>query len=126
VSTLFLAGIFGMFEWARAQGASIEAARTAAVNTLVCMEVFYLFSVRYLKAPSFTWQGVRGTPRVLVAVAGVFMLQLLFTYAPLMHTLFQTEALPFGWGIVILATGIALLVILEVEKAVLRRMGVAG
>jgi len=122
VSTLFLTGIFGMFEWARAQGASIEAARTAAVNTLVCMEVFYLFSVRYLKAPSFTWQGVRGTPRVLVAVAGVFVLQLLFTYTPVMHTLFQTEALPLQWGIAIVLAGVALLVILEVEKAVLRRV----
>ncbi len=123
VSTLFLTGIFGMFEWALSQGASIEAARTAAVNTLVCMEVFYLFSVRYLKAPSFTWQGVRGTPRVLVAVAGVFVLQLLFTYAPLMNTLFQTEALPLHWGVAIVLAGVALLVILEVEKAVLRRLG---
>lgn len=122
VSTLFLAGIFGMFEWARAQGASIEAARTAAVNTLVCMEVFYLFSVRYLKAPSFSWQGVRGTPRVLAAVAGVFMLQLLFTYAPLMNTLFQTEPLPFEWGIAIIAAGVAVVLILEVEKAALRRL----
>jgi magnesium-transporting ATPase (P-type) len=126
VSALFLAGIFGMFEWALWQGASLEGARTVAVNTLVCMEVFYLFSVRYLKAPSFTWQGVRGTPRVLVAVAGVFVLQLLFTYTPLMQRLFQTEALPFQWGIVIVATGVALLVILEVEKAVLRRLGGVG
>ena len=39
-----------------------------AVNTLVAMEIFYLFSVRYVKAPSFTWVGVQGTPRVLAAV----------------------------------------------------------
>ncbi|PKL94849.1 MAG: carbonate dehydratase, partial [Gammaproteobacteria bacterium HGW-Gammaproteobacteria-9] len=68
VSALFLAGIFGMYQWMLSQGATVEAARTVAVNTLVCMEVFYLFSVRYLKAPSFTVQGVKGTPRVLVAV----------------------------------------------------------
>ena len=126
VSTLFLAGIFGMFEWALSQGASTDAARTAAVNTLVCMEVFYLFSVRYLQAPAFTWQGVRGTPRVLVAVAGVVVLQLLFTYAPLMQFLFQTEALPLQWGVVIVSTGVALLVMLEVEKAVLRRVARVG
>ncbi len=123
VSTLFLAGIFGMYEWALVQGASVEAARTTAVNTLVCMEVFYLFSVRYLKARSFTWQGVRGTPRVLAAVSGVFVLQLLFSYAPPMQTLFHTEALPIGWGLRIVAVGIALLVLLEVEKAVVRRIG---
>lgn len=54
VSTLFLAGIFGMSEWSLLQGSSVEAAPTVAVNTLVCMEVFYLFSVRYLKARAFT------------------------------------------------------------------------
>jgi potassium/sodium efflux P-type ATPase len=123
VSTLFLAGIFGMFEWALWHGASVEAARTVAVNTLVCMEVFYLFSVRYLKSPSFTWQGVRGTPRVLAAVSGVFALQLLFTYAPLMQQLFRTEALPLAWGLRIMAVGVGLLMILEVEKAALRRLG---
>ena len=123
VSTLFLAGIFGMFEWALWHGASVEAARTVAVNTLVCMEVFYLFSVRYLKSPSFTWQGVRGTPRVLAAVSGVLLLQLLFTYAPLMQQLFRTEALPMAWGLRIMAVGIGLLMVLEVEKAVLRRLG---
>ena len=123
VSTLFLAGIFAMFEWALWHGASVEAARTVAVNTLVCMEVFYLFSVRYLKSPSFTWQGVRGTPRVLAAVGGVCVLQLLFTYAPVMQTLFRTEALPLAWGLRILAVGVGLLLLLEVEKAVLRRLG---
>ncbi len=121
VSTLFLAGIFGMFEWALWHGASIEAARTTAVNTLVCMEVFYLFSVRYLKSRSFTWQGVRGTPRVLAAVAGVFILQLFFTYAPPMQKLFHTEALPLSTGVYIVVVGVALLIVLELEKALLRR-----
>ncbi|MCI1193565.1 cation-transporting P-type ATPase [Calidifontimicrobium sp. SYSU G02091] len=123
VSALFLGGIFGMYEWALAQGASVEAARTVAVNTLVCMEVFYLFSVRYLKAPSFTWQGVKGTPRVLAAVAGVFVLQLAFTYAPFMQTLFRTEALALATGAAIVAVGVALLVVLELEKTLLRRLG---
>jgi magnesium-transporting ATPase (P-type) len=123
VSALFLAGVFGMFEWMLAQGAGVEAARTAAVNTLVCMEVFYLFSVRYLKARSFTVQGVRGTPRVLAAVAGVFGLQLLFTYAPFMQALFHTEALAPAVGLRIVAVGVALLVVLELEKALLRRVG---
>jgi magnesium-transporting ATPase (P-type) len=118
-----LAGIFGSHEWALSQCASVEAARTMAVNTLVCLEVFYLFSVRYLKAPSFTWQGVRGTPRVLAAVAGVFLMQMLFTYTPVMNRLFRTEALPVAWGVGILVAGIALLLILETEKALLRRFG---
>jgi len=87
------------------------------------MEVFYLFSVRYLKAPSFTLQGVKGTPRVLAAVAAVFVLQLLFTYAPFMQTLFATTALPLTTGLVIVAVGVTVLVVLEMEKLMLRRFG---
>ena len=37
------------------------------VNTLVVMEIFYLFSVRYVHGSSLTWRGVLGTPAVLVA-----------------------------------------------------------
>jgi magnesium-transporting ATPase (P-type) len=123
VSALFLAGIFGMFEWALHAGMDVEAARTVAVNTLVCMEVFYLFSVRYLKAGSFSWRGVRGTPLVLLAVATVFALQLAFTYVPFMQAAFRTAPLPFDVGLRIVAVGVAVLVLLELEKALLRRLG---
>ncbi|MGN2390708.1 cation-transporting P-type ATPase [Pelomicrobium sp. G1] len=123
VSTLFLAGIFGMFQWALARGAGVEEARTVAVNTLVAMEVFYLFSVRYLRTPSFTFEGVKGTGPVLIAVFTVFGLQLLFTYAPFMELFFGSRPLAIGQGIEVVAVGVALLVILEVEKFLRRRIG---
>ena len=123
VSTLFMLGIFGMFELALMRGAAIEEARTVAVNTLVAMEVFYLFSVRYLKSPSFTWTGVQGTPRVLAAVSGVFLLQLVFTYAPFMQTLFNTRALTLPVGAQIVAVGALVMLVLEVEKLIVRRFG---
>jgi calcium-translocating P-type ATPase len=116
VSTLFMAGIFGMFEYVRAIGGSVELARTAAVNTLVVMEIFYLFSVRYLRTPSFTFVGVKGTPRVLAAIMLVVLLQFGFTYAPFMQAVFRTEAVPMSLGLIIVAVGPALLVLLELEK----------
>jgi len=126
VSSLFLAGIFASYQWALAGGADVATARTLAVNSLVAMEVFYLFSVRYLKAPSFTLQGVQGTPRVLVAVAAVLGLQALFTYAPFMQTLFGTRALG-PWELALAAAaGVAVLLVLELEKALLRRLGRAA
>jgi magnesium-transporting ATPase (P-type) len=120
VSVLFLVGIFGMFEVALIGGAAIEEARTVAVNTLVAMEVFYLFSVRYLRTPSFTFKGVKGTRPVLIAVGIVFALQLLFTYAPFMTTLFHSRPLSVPVGLQIVGVGVALLVVLEVEKLVRR------
>jgi magnesium-transporting ATPase (P-type) len=125
VSTLFLTGIFGMYEWSLSQGHSVETARTVAVNTLVVMEIFYLFSVRYLKAPSFTWQGVQGTPRVLMAVGGVVLLQMAFTYAPWMQALFQTEGLSVTQGLQVFGVGVAVLVVLELEKLAVRRLKLA-
>jgi magnesium-transporting ATPase (P-type) len=125
VSVLFLGGIFLIYGWAIARGESVEMARTLAVNTLVVMEVFYLFAVRYLDSASITLRGVLGTPAVLVSVALVVVLQMLFTYAPFMHRFFDSR--PVGWqeGVVVIGVGVLVLLILELEKR-LRRAWFAG
>ena len=116
VSVLFAIGIFGQFTLAQAQGAGLDAARTMALNTLVAMEVFYLFSVRYRHGWSLTWQGAKGTPAVLIAVVIVLVLQSGFTYLPVMQTLFDTVALSL-WQIAQCAlAGVALLLVLEFDK----------
>jgi magnesium-transporting ATPase (P-type) len=120
VSLLFLIGIFGVFHWTLSQGGSVESARTMAVNALVSMEVFYLFSVRSLKSRAFTWQGVKGTPRVLMAVGLVVVLQLGFTYLPPMQQLFTTHGLSFIELLVVAGVGVSVLMVLELEKLVLR------
>jgi magnesium-transporting ATPase (P-type) len=118
VSLLFVAGAFGMFAWARSRGLSLEEARTIVVNTIVVMEIFYLFSVRYLRSTSLTWQGVLGTPAVLIGVGGVMLLQLAFTYAPVMQRLFERQAVSFADGVAIVGVGGAVLAIVELEKRV--------
>ena len=122
VSGLFVTGIFGMFAWATARGLPLEEARTIAVNTLVAMEVFYLFSVRYLRVASMTLTGVRGTSPVLIGVSLVVVLQFAFTYLPFMQTLFHTRPVAFLDGLAIVAAGVALLVVLEVEKSLRRSL----
>lgn len=122
VSLLFSAGIFGMFTWAQANGASLEEARTVAVNTLVVMEIFYLFSVRFLNATSLSVRAILGTKPVLIAITAVTALQFLFTYAPFMEAFFDTRPLSLEQGLAILATGPILLLILEVEKRIRRGM----
>lgn len=116
VSALFVAGIFGIFAWTRAHGSSLEESRTYAVNALVVMEVFYLFSVRYLRAPSLTLKGILGTRAVLTAVVVVVSLQLVFTYAPFMEAFFDTRPVDFVHGAEIIGIGAALFVVLEIEK----------
>lgn len=121
VSFLFMLGAFGMFAWAEQRGLSHEEARTIVVNTIVVFEIFYLFSVRYLRIGSVTWEGVIGTPAVLIGVGAIVALQFAFTYVPFMNSLFESRPVAFRDGILIMAVGILLLVLLEMEKALQRR-----
>ncbi|MEI4264095.1 cation-translocating P-type ATPase [Roseovarius sp. D0-M9] len=121
VSILFAIGIFGQFELAQAQGAGLDEARTMALNTLVAMEIFYLFSVRYSHGWSLTWQGAKGTPAVLIAVALVVLLQAILTYVPVMQRLFATVALSPLQIAQCAVAGVLLLVFLEFDKHAARR-----
>ncbi len=123
VSCLFTLAAIGIFEWARAIGHELELARTMAVNTLVILEIFYLFNVRYLNVPSITMRGVLGTKSVLIAVGVVTAAQLAFTYLPIMNSLFASRPVPLLDGLLIVALGVALLLVLEAEKALLRWAG---
>ena len=126
VSLLFLTGIFAAWYWAMHHDSSETTARTLAVNTLVAMEVFYLFAVRYLDSPSITLRGVLGTPIVLLAVATVIALQLLFTYLPWFNGTFGTEALSLGMLAFAAGAGVVVLVVLEIETALRKRLLRAG
>ncbi len=127
VTFVFSVGIFGVFEWARYQGLDLQTSRTLAVNTLVILEVFYLFSARYVHGASLTWRGIRGTRAVLIAVGLVFLLQVLFTYTPAMQFLFETVSLTFMQSLLIGLIGLTGFAILEIDKLIClgikRRLG---
>jgi magnesium-transporting ATPase (P-type) len=93
------------------------------VNTIVVLEIFYLFNVRYLHMTSITWRGALGTPAVLAAIAVLVVAQFAFTYAPFMQELFLSRPVAILDGVVIVVTGVLLMLILEGEKALLRRLG---
>ncbi len=125
VSLLFVLGAFGIFAWATVwRGLDVETARTLVVNTFCVMEIFYLFSVRYLHMSSFSWQGAKGTNAVLYAVLAVVIAQLLFTYAPWLQALFDTRPVALLDGLVVIAIGVAVMLVLEIEKFLLRRYDV--
>lgn len=64
-----------------------------------------------------------GTPAVLIGIAVVVVSQLAFTYLPIMQQLFDTRPISFGDGLLIVAAGLAVMMILEVEKSIIHRMG---
>jgi magnesium-transporting ATPase (P-type) len=118
ISCLFLIGAFGMFAWAVGRGLPLEVARTMVVNTIVVMEIFYLFSVRYTYGASLTLKGLFGTPAVLAGISAVILLQFTFTYAPFMAIPFDTAPVAFADGLVIVAVGAVLFGIVEIEKRI--------
>ena len=123
VILLAAVGVLGMFLWEQAQGASVDAARTAAVNMLVVIEVFYLLNTRYLLAPAWPQRALTGNRYVPLSIAAVLAVQLLFTYAPFMQTLFHTAALGADvWGRIVLIGGV-IYVVVELEKWAVRVMG---
>lgn len=97
----------------------IETARTLAINTIVTCQVFYLFSSRFFDAPAYTWRGFTGSRNVLLAIGILALLQIPFTYWGPAQILFGTAALSaahWGW---ILAVGIAVFVLVELEKHII-------
>jgi magnesium-transporting ATPase (P-type) len=123
VSALFAAISLAVFFAALGLGRDLETARTLVVNTLVVLEIFYLFNVRYLHTASITLRGALGTPAVLWAIGAVVSAQLAFTYAPFMQQWFATRPVALLDGALVIACGVAFLFLLEAEKLLLRRLG---
>lgn len=120
VSLLAVAGTFGLFLWEREQGASIETARTIAVNTLVVFEAFYVLNARYFYGSVLSREGLFGNPYVLLTIGIVLAMQGLFTYAEVMQTLFHTTGIEGLAWMRIVGIGAMIFFLIELEKCVFR------
>jgi magnesium-transporting ATPase (P-type) len=116
VSMLFLGGVFGIFNYAMERGYSVGLARTFALNTLVVMEIFHLFFIRNIYGTSLTWKAIRGTKVVWSVVVIITVAQFAITYLPPLQAIFATEPVGLIDGILIVAIGVALFAIIEIEK----------
>lgn len=116
VSVLFFAGVFGISAYAADRGYPVELARTMAMNTLVVMEIFYLFFIRNVFGTSLTWKAVRATPVVWSTVIAVTAAQFAVTYLPPLQQVFGTAPVGFADGVIIVGIGVLLFAITETEK----------
>ena len=109
---ILLIGAFALFAWAQDLGASVEQARTVAVNVFMSVQIFYLFACRSLSRSLFTYNPF-GNRMVMLGVAVVVVLQLLFTYAPFMNVAFGTAPIGGGEWALIVFVGIAAMVLMD-------------
>jgi Ca2+-transporting ATPase len=122
VSFLMLGAAFWLFAWELSDGATLAEARTAAVNAFVMVELFYLFNCRSLEKTVFQL-GFFSNPWVLGGTVAMFLLQLAYTYLPVMNRLFQSAPVTLAvWGRTG-AAGLIVFVVVEIEKWLWKKTG---
>jgi magnesium-transporting ATPase (P-type) len=119
VSILFVSGTFALFRWELGAGATLELARTVAVNTIVMCEIFYLFNVRRMGRAGTGGSSLFDLRPALLASALVLLFQIAFTYLPSMQRLFGTEPLTLRHWLIITAVAAGVYLIVELEKRLL-------
>jgi Ca2+-transporting ATPase len=120
VGIVILVGAFGLFEYELSRGASLVEARTAAVNDVIFVEIFYLFNARSLTRSPFQL-GFFSNPWAVGGAGLMVLLQLLYTYAPFMNTIFGSAPLPLELWLDVLAFSLAAYCLVEAEKWLRRR-----
>ena len=123
VSLLIGGATIASFEYSLGQGMELQAARTMAVNTLVIAQAWYLFNSRFLTASSLAPARLFTNPAAQVSVLTLTLLQLGFVYLPFMNTWFGTTPLALEYWMPPLAIGAGVFLVIEAEKALLRRRG---
>jgi calcium-translocating P-type ATPase len=125
VTVLLAATSFGMFLWETGRGMALEFARTAAVNTLVMGEIFYLFNCRRLTGAVLSREGLFGNRYVLLAVGILLVFQFAFTHLPFMQGLFGTDDLDAETWLRVVLAGVLIFFAVEIEKTFWRQRNTA-
>ena len=115
---LILIAAFGLFQWELARGASLEVARTVALNTVAIIQALYLVNCRSLRH-SILSIGLFRNGWLWLGIAGVLLLQAAITYLPLLNSIFQTARIGWDEWLRILAAGTIAFLLIEAQKAVL-------
>jgi cation-transporting ATPase F len=121
VGLIILAGAFGLFEYELGRGATVEQARTVAVNVIIFVEILYLFNARSLTRSPFQL-GFFSNPWAIGGAILMVLTQMLFTYTPFMNRLFGSAPMGFALWLDVIAVSLAAFCIIEIEKWVRRKL----
>ncbi len=118
---LLVLAIYGLFGYEQASGSSLAEARTVAVTMLVFGELFYLFNCRSL-TKSLMSIGLFSNPWAIAGSVSMAALQALFIYAGPMNTFFHSAPISAGAWFRIIASGLAISMIVAAEKSFSRAL----
>ncbi|MDH3311830.1 MAG: cation-transporting P-type ATPase [Nitrosopumilus sp.] len=121
VSACILISVYGLFEWSIEEGSTIEESRTIAVNTIVMIEIFYLFNCRSLTKSVFR-MGFFSNKLIFLGVIVMILLQIAFTYTPIMNDIFQSKPIGIESWLNIIGVSIITFLIIETKKFVSNKL----
>ncbi|MDR0333153.1 MAG: cation-transporting P-type ATPase [Dysgonamonadaceae bacterium] len=101
--------------------ADIEIVRTITLNAIVLAQMFHLFNCRSIRESAFK-KGFFNNNAVWVVCGILIVLQLGITYLPFMNAAFATVPLEAKDWIFPFVLGVAVFLIVEVEKAIMRKI----
>lgn len=102
-------------------GSDPDTVRTVVLQTIVFTQAFHLFNSRSMRNPA--WSGDFTSNKAVFVVVGLMLiLQLAVTYLPFMNSLFGTVPLSPGYWIWPILLGALVFIIVEGEKAVMRKL----
>ncbi len=120
VGSMIAIAAFILEAWLAPRGHSAEFVRTVLLQMLVTAQWVYMINCRSSDRFSLN-RGLLKNKGIWLVTGVLLLLQLAIIYLPLMQTLFGTEALPLRyWGIT-LVIGVAMFLVVEVEKRLTRR-----
>lgn len=93
------------------------------IYVLLGAALITLFFIRNFRRASPSFAEVRGAPVIWATVGVVVLAQFAITDVPSLQAVFETRAVPLGDGLMILGAGVALFVVIEVEKQLRLRLG---
>jgi len=103
-----------------AAGVDADVARTESVMMLAFGQLAFLFNCRFLSSSSLTPAVLRGNRVMWWSALALIGLQLVYTYAPFMHTLFGSRPLTATEWLPPLALSVVVFLAVEGLKALLR------
>ncbi len=121
VSMIILGGVYGLFFYEQISGASLPEARTIAVNTIVMIELFYLFNCRSLTKSMFQI-GMFSNKFIWMGVAVMIGIQILFTYLPIMNDVFDSHPISIMSWLKIIGVATVTYAVIEMVKLVSARL----
>lgn len=119
VSLLVGGGSLATFIYMIENGYSEAIATTVTLNTIVFGQMFHLFNCRSELGFAFD-KNFFENKMLFILVGLTVLLQLFITYVPFMNELLVTEPLDFMYWLIPTGLGLAVFIIVEIEKAITR------